>query len=113
MRNIQGDEGDYFYVVDSGHYDVFVDLGGDSQASSQYGTKVFEYNPPSCFGELALMHGKPRAASVVATEDGAVWCLSFLAFHAICARTSHKELLAILRNVNVLHTLSTSQLQVN
>jgi len=116
----QGDAGDFFYVVDSGHYDVHVKLPpseGEDQAEKDaknqhdLGMKVFEYNAPSSFGELALMHGKPRAATVTATEPGSLWCLSFLGFQATCTRTSHKELLAALRSVKVLNTLSTSQLQ--
>jgi CRP-like cAMP-binding protein len=37
--------------------------------------EVFTYTHGSAFGELSVMYGKPRAASVVAKSDGALWTL--------------------------------------
>jgi len=50
----QGDpNGDHFYVVDEGECDIFVN-----------GTPVQHVTPGGSFGELALIHGTPRAATV-------------------------------------------------
>ena len=54
----QGDEGDWFYVVDEGQYAVSIDQGGQSVEILKY-TTAGGNNP--CFGELALMYSKPRA----------------------------------------------------
>ncbi|GAX72498.1 cAMP-dependent protein kinase regulatory subunit [Saccharomyces cerevisiae] len=51
----QGDQGDYFYVVEKGTVDFYVN-----------DNKVNSSGPGSSFGELALMYNSPRAATVVA-----------------------------------------------
>lgn len=48
----QGDDGDYFYVVDSGHIDCFKD-----------DKKITNYSKGGAFGELAIMYNAPRAAT--------------------------------------------------
>lgn len=52
----QGDEGDRFFVVLQGTASVFVD-----------GKEVSEVQPGDQLGEIALLHGVPRTATVVAT----------------------------------------------
>jgi len=61
----QGDPGDYFYVIDSG--EVEVTKSGKVVASiGEWGT----------FGELALMHGGRRQATVTCTSDTLkVWAI--------------------------------------
>ena len=49
----QGDNGDYFYVIESGQFDIFVD-----------GHPVGDIGAGAAFGELALMYSSPRAATV-------------------------------------------------
>nr|XP_032832143.1 cAMP-dependent protein kinase type I-alpha regulatory subunit-like isoform X1 [Petromyzon marinus] len=58
----QGDEGDNFYVLDQGEVDVYV--GGDWVGSIGDG---------GSFGELALIYGTPRAATVKARSDIKLW----------------------------------------
>ncbi|XP_041474576.1 cAMP-dependent protein kinase type I-beta regulatory subunit-like isoform X1 [Lytechinus variegatus] len=58
----QGDEGDNFYVIDSGEVDIFVD-----------GERVVTLSEGSSFGELALIYGTPRAATVKAKTDLKLW----------------------------------------
>merc|ERR1711936_1044665 len=60
----QGDEGDNFYIIDKGSVDVYVN-----------GEKVISIGEGGSFGELALIYGTPRAATVKAatTTDVKLW----------------------------------------
>ncbi|TRY88628.1 hypothetical protein DNTS_028842 [Danionella cerebrum] len=58
----QGDEGDNFYVIDQGEMDVYV--------SSEWVTSIGE---GGSFGELALIYGTPRAATVRAKTNVKLW----------------------------------------
>ncbi|EPY89591.1 hypothetical protein CB1_000092009 [Camelus ferus] len=58
----QGDEGDNFYVIDQGEVDVYVN-----------GEWVTSISEGGSFGELALIYGTPRAATVKAKTDLKVW----------------------------------------
>ncbi|XP_037074646.1 cAMP-dependent protein kinase type I regulatory subunit-like [Pollicipes pollicipes] len=60
----QGDEGDNFYVIDSGEVEVYVD--------SELVTTISE---GGSFGELALIYGTPRAATVRARTDVKLWAI--------------------------------------
>ncbi|ETE65612.1 cAMP-dependent protein kinase type II-alpha regulatory subunit, partial [Ophiophagus hannah] len=64
----QGDDGDNFYVIEEGLYDIFV--ARESQTRC-----VGRYDNHGSFGELALMYNTPRAATIVATTEGALWGL--------------------------------------
>jgi len=66
----QGDVGDFFYVVDRGFCDIFVEGVG----------KVMEVSKGGSFGELALMYNAPRAATVIATEPTNCWAVDQLTF---------------------------------
>lgn len=74
----QGDDGDLFYIVEEGKLDVMVSTeGGDSQVVG------VPYVSGSSFGELALMYGSPRAASIIAKTDCRLWFLDRTAFKGI------------------------------
>ncbi len=76
----QGDEGDHFYVIEKGSLDVWVKAEGERQSQLIDGASLVA---GSSFGELALMYSKPRAATVVATEDTSLWCLGREDYHLI------------------------------
>ncbi|CAB1313162.1 unnamed protein product [Coregonus sp. 'balchen'] len=59
---IQGDEGDNFYVIDQGETDVYV--------NNEWVTNIGE---GGSFGELALIYGTPRAATVRAKSNVKLW----------------------------------------
>ncbi|RMY51158.1 hypothetical protein D0865_06503, partial [Hortaea werneckii] len=67
---VQGDAGDYFYVVESGNFDIYVSKTGRVEPGGPegMGSKVASSGPGTSFGELALMYNAPRAATVVSTE---------------------------------------------
>ena len=81
----QGDAGDYFYVVERGTFDIYVNPSGTVQPGPQgMGNKVNSIGPGGSFGELALMYNAPRAATVVSTEPGStLWALDRITFRRI------------------------------
>lgn len=81
----QGDHGEHFYVVESGSLDIFLRSEGD-EVESKVG---IPYVPGSAFGELALMYGSPRAATIRAKEDCKLWCIDRNAFRGITGQ--HKQ----------------------
>jgi cAMP-dependent protein kinase regulator len=80
----QGDVGDYFYIVESGSFDIFVNKSGKLEAGPDgIGEKVASCGPGNSFGELALMYNAPRAATVVSTESSMLWALDRVTFRRI------------------------------
>jgi CRP-like cAMP-binding protein len=68
----EGEEGDAFFVILEG------------AASVRKGERVLaEVGPGASFGELALLDGEPRSASVVATVDSSVAVLGVRMFRTL------------------------------
>ena len=82
----QGEDGDYYYILDSGHTDVYIKKGDDPEV------KVFEYSAGGAFGELALLHGEPRLATVRCTEDCVLWALDRDTFRKIMMSTGKQDM---------------------
>nr|XP_013804124.1 PREDICTED: cAMP-dependent protein kinase type II-alpha regulatory subunit [Apteryx mantelli mantelli] len=80
----QGDDGDNFYVIERGLYDIFV--ARDNQTRC-----VGRYDNHGSFGELALMYNTPRAATIVATTEGALWGLDRVTFRRIILKNNAKK----------------------
>jgi len=76
----QGDDGDNFYIIESGVYDIFVNK-----------EKVGAYNEQGSFGELALMYNMPRAATIVAKTKGKLWALDRLTFKRIVLKSAFEK----------------------
>uniref|UniRef100_A0A671YTE1 cAMP-dependent protein kinase type II-alpha regulatory subunit n=1 Tax=Sparus aurata TaxID=8175 RepID=A0A671YTE1_SPAAU len=76
----QGDDGDNFYVIERGVYDIVVK-----------GTCVGQYNNKGSFGELALMYNTPRAATIAATTEGALWGLDRATFRRLIVKNNAKK----------------------
>lgn len=57
----KGEYGDKFFIVEKGKASAYKTLEPGKQAE-----KVLDYSPGNYFGELALIKGEPRAASVKA-----------------------------------------------
>jgi len=104
----QGDAGDWFYVVDSGEFSVTLNQGGKQVEILKYTTSG---NTNPCFGELALMYSKPRAATVTAKSDGVLWAMDRRSFRAILMKSSAASMIRTLRSVDVLKSLTVGQLQ--
>lgn len=95
----QGDEGDYFYILESGNVEFSVNKAYVSSSG-----------PGSCFGELALMYNSPRAATVTATADCKLWRLDRLTFRGILLSCSFSNRLLydnFLKSMSLLKSLSS------
>jgi len=79
-----GDDGDYFYVVDSGKLDCFIKINGEEK-------KVLTYDNTGAFGELALMYNTPRAATIISTEECVLWALDRTTFRQLVLLTTMKK----------------------
>jgi cAMP-dependent protein kinase regulator len=72
----EGEEGDTFYMVKSGRLEVFKEKDGKRRV-------VEELGPGDFFGEIALLTGGKRTASVRAMERAELVCLKMDAFKEI------------------------------
>lgn len=84
----QGDpNGEHFYVVESGSLDIFV-----KQQNEQTDISVgLPYVSGSAFGELALMYGSPRAATIRVKEDCLLWSIDRQTFRGITGQHKLKR----------------------
>ncbi|XP_032892909.1 cAMP-dependent protein kinase type II-alpha regulatory subunit-like isoform X2 [Amblyraja radiata] len=80
----QNDDGDNFYVIERGTYDIYVTKGGQPLL-------VGKYDNHGSFGELALMYNTPRAATIIATTEGALWGLDRVTFRRIIVKNNAKK----------------------
>ena len=98
----QGDNGETFYVVDSGALDIFINAGeGKNQNEMRVGVP---YGRGNAFGELALIYGSPRAATIRASENCVLWEITRTAFKGIQLQNeqkSHNLKLSELRKVRI------------
>lgn len=65
----QGDSGDSLYIIHKGECDVFVAVGDKGPE------KVANLKPPAFFGEMSLLTGEPRSATVRAKGDTTVFSI--------------------------------------
>ncbi|KAK3325826.1 cyclic nucleotide-binding-like protein [Apodospora peruviana] len=81
----QGDPGDFFYVVEKGSFDIYVNSKGSLQPGPDgMGQKVDTISAGGSFGELALMYNAPRAATVISAEPQCtLWALDRMTFRRI------------------------------
>lgn len=98
----QGEEGDNFYVVDEGTFDIFI-----------HDRKVIEVHPGGSFGELALMYNTPRAATVKAITDGTLWAVDRVTFRGIITDNTYRKRRlyeSFLKTIPLLESLQPSEI---
>lgn len=101
----QGADGDFFYIVDTGIYEIFVQRHADMPPERV----MVVAEPGMSFGELALMYSVPRAATVRCAGAGGLWCLDRESFQMmlITAENSKKgEYDGFLAEVDLLRGLT-------
>lgn len=104
----QGDDGDNFYVVESGTYNIYVN-GASTGANGEVGSLVGSCKDSGSFGELALMYNMPRAATVQAASQGMLWAMDRQTFRRIVLRNAfqkRKMYESLLESVPLLSTLN-------
>ncbi|CAD5124468.1 DgyrCDS12750 [Dimorphilus gyrociliatus] len=80
----QGDDGDNFYVIDHGTFDVLVTNEGQER-------KVHEFVEKGSFGEMALLYNMPRSATVVAKTVGSLWAMDRNSFRRIVLKSTYMK----------------------
>lgn len=101
----QGDQGDYFYVLDSGEFDVYVNGVNDNNP-------VLRYKQGGSFGELALMYNTPRAATVRAVTDSVVWAVDRATFRHIILESRRQQAQRyeeMVSSINLLQSLEPNE----
>ena len=97
-----GEDGDYFYIVDNGSFQVIVD-----------GKPVSTIGEGSSFGELALLYNSPRAATIRSETAATVFSLDRETYRFIIAQSSNSrdvEIKRALAKVPLLQDLTEEQL---
>ncbi|XP_048507614.1 cAMP-dependent protein kinase type II regulatory subunit isoform X3 [Athalia rosae] len=81
----QGDDGDNFYVIERGKFEVYVkDPTGDDLL-------IHTYENSGAFGELALLYNMPRAATIKAISPGTLWAMDRQTFRRILLKSAYKK----------------------
>ncbi|MBX5489561.1 MAG: cyclic nucleotide-binding domain-containing protein [Chloroflexi bacterium] len=83
----QGESGDRFYLLRRGRVGVYVATAAGEQPLGALG-------PGEYFGEMALLHERPRSATVRALVPTAVWSLSKADFQALIDQFHLREALS-------------------
>ncbi|XP_076465845.1 cAMP-dependent protein kinase type II regulatory subunit-like [Babylonia areolata] len=100
---VQGDDGDNFYVIDTGVFDVLVEAKGEEK-------KIYQFDNQGSFGELALMYNMPRSATVRAVTEGTLWAMDRNSFRKIVLKSAfkkRKKYESLLESVNILQCLDS------
>ena len=115
----QGEDGDNFYIIDTGTADIYVAgldpiTPEDSEGvqTSDYGGRVQIAGPADSFGELALMYNSPRAATVVARTAMSLWAVDRTTFRTLVMNLAVKKRAqrsTYLEGVSLLSTLTQSE----
>ena len=80
----QGDDGDNFYAIESGVFDVMVKTDGLNKT-------VYQFEDKGSFGELALMYNMPRSATVIASTPGTLWAMDRKSFRSIVLKSAFRK----------------------
>lgn len=105
----EGDKGDNFYVVEAGIFEVYKN---DKNDKENYNKKLKEYENEGCFGELALMHGSPRTASVTSKTKGILWSLNGEIFRKVVVLSriqQTKKINSILNEIDFFKNLTVDE----
>ena len=105
----QGEDGDEYIVIEKGEADVYVAAPGQAGRGSVVATRV----PGESVGELALMYGSPRNATIVAKTDVVGYVLTRNAFRQVLVGSTQRkkeEVHNFLRKVELLQKMNDRDL---
>lgn len=89
----EGDIGDAWFALYRGKVDVIKDIGADKK-------EIYPLDAGACFGEIALLDGAPRSATIQAIDDCVVLRVSRSAFEELLDQ-SHSVAYKLLRHLAV------------
>ncbi|TYZ66629.1 hypothetical protein PybrP1_002243, partial [[Pythium] brassicae (nom. inval.)] len=125
----EGDTGDYFYVVESGVFNISVSNGSSKISGAGTGGKSKNSHPDgngskpevvgvaqkgATFGELALVYNCPRQATISCAQAGRLWALDRVTFRRLVARNQMDQIgecKSALQKVELLRQLTDAQLR--
>ncbi|XP_011309984.1 cAMP-dependent protein kinase type II regulatory subunit [Fopius arisanus] len=81
----QGDDGDNFYVIERGKFEVYV------KDPTGAPTLIHTYDNGGAFGELALLYNMPRAATIKALTQGTLWAMDRQTFRRIILKSAYNK----------------------
>ena len=88
----EGDDGDYFYVLESGGVQIIRNIEGND-------TLLYSPVPGDSFGEMALLYNCPRNATIVTTSDSKLWAVDRVTFRAVVSKIQIAKESVHLRNM--------------
>ncbi|ESU37939.1 CAMP-dependent protein kinase regulatory chain [Giardia duodenalis] len=122
----QGDPGDYFYIMKTGHCNIYKTENVPPETVSvpdntldpaecvqKLGPQVNEVLPGVGVGDLALLYGAPRAATVITTVESSFWAIHGTDFRIFIRMQREAEIqryIGFLRHVEVLKQLRENEL---
>ena len=80
----EGDDGDYFYVLESGGAQIIRNIEGND-------TLLHSPVPGDSFGEMALLYNCPRNATIVTTSDSKLWAVDRVTFRAVVSKIQNTK----------------------
>ena len=89
----EGAPGDAWYAMYRGRVDVIKDVGEDQK-------EIYPLGKGACFGEIAILDGKPRSATIKAIEDCVVLKISRSDFQTLLDQ-DHIVAYKLLRNLAI------------
>ena len=99
----EGERGDVLYMVEIGQLSCTKVFPGNTEP-----TFLKKFGPGDAFGELALLYNAPRAATITADEDCALWSLDRMTFNQIVKGAQIKKMQKyeeFLASVEILKTM--------
>ena len=83
----QGEDGDQFFVIQTGRCGVYQAAEGEAGDGAQ----IVVHGSGKAFGEIALLFGSPRNATIKAEEACTLWCLDRHTYRCIVIGGSRKK----------------------
>ncbi|OLY85362.1 cAMP-dependent protein kinase regulatory subunit [Smittium mucronatum] len=88
---VQGDVGDYFYIVETGEFDIYKSKLDSEGKPTGEPALVATVKGGGSFGEMALMYNSPRAATVRSTMDSTLWAIDRITFRRLLMERTFKK----------------------
>lgn len=101
----EGDDGDNFYIIEKGEYQIF--------KSGMQVSCITVLKDKGYFGELALLYNCPRNATIISKTSGILWGLDQKTFRQIVVTATARKRQAfeeLLKGVSILDSLTEDEL---